>query len=240
MDGKQKTIAALAVLLGLIMLSNHFINKALRTDSQKTEGALLAPVEKKEAVVSAPAAEPPTAQTGDSAGPVVRKNRIIPGNGYEESTFYAGGQEIASQKIINGVVVEQKGRIPNGRVKVVDDYRHTQGEEYYQDGQRNGTTRSYFPNGKLRKEETYKEGKLILSKEYFSDGAPHIMIDYQDALNVPGDTEVGVGKIYYQGGKLRYEWNLTHSLHKGFKRAYNADGQLVAEAYFDSRGKKME
>jgi len=47
---------------------------------------------------------------------------------------------------------------------------------------------------------------------------------------------VGIGKIYYDNGTLRYEWNLTKALPKGYKRAYNSAGELIMQKTYDVFG----
>ncbi len=174
--------------------------------------------------------------TGGGCMTITRKNFIIPGNDYEESLFFCDGKEIAKQKIVNGEILEQTGKIPDGKIQIIDPYHQSSGEEYYENGQKTGTTKLYFDNGSLMKEMIYKDGKLLKSKEYFNTGKLYIEQDFQDALNLPNEPEVGIGKIYYDDGTLRYEWNLTKALPKGYKRAYNSAGELIMQKTYDVFG----
>jgi len=234
----KKSVSIIVVIVFGLMIFNIWVSRSLRDNlSEHRSPASLAPE-------SAPAltAAPVVASASDVriSGPVNRRNQVIPGDDYEESVFYVGDKEIARQKIMAGVVVQQTGTIPDGKITVEDDYKGSRGEEYYKDGKKFGTARLYYENGTLRQEMVYAEGKVITKREFFNTGAIHIEEDFRDALDIPNEREVGIGKVYFSDGRtIRYEWNLTKTNKRGFKRAYNEDGQLIAESYFDSRGKMI-
>lgn len=171
---------------------------------------------------------------------VVRKTKLIRGSDYYEDIFYSGNQELARQKTTGQKILEQSGKIPEGRVKFIDEAEHAYGEEYYEDGQREGLARTYYEDGRLKMESYYKQGNLLKSKEFYKNGNLRLELNYEDARdNEKKDGEVGVGKLYFSDGILRYEWNLTKSQKKGFKKAYNHNGELVSEVYYDADGKPI-
>ncbi len=171
---------------------------------------------------------------------VVRKTRLVRGSDYYEDVFYSGNQELARQKTTGRKVLEQNGKIPDGNVKFIDESEHTYGEEYYEDGKRQGLARTYYEDAKPKMESYYKEGNLLKSKEFYKNGNLRFEVSYEDARDHnKEDSEVGIGKLYFSDGTLRYEWNLTKSLKTGFKKAYNQDGKLVYEVYYDADGKSM-
>lgn len=168
-------------------------------------------------------------------GEVMKKSFVLRGTDRTENVFYKDGNEIARQRISPKGEIQQTGEIPDGRIKFVDEYNNTQGEENYINGKRFGESKTTYPDGKLKTEEKYQNDKLIYSKDYYRNGTLRTSYDYQDSRNMEGK-EVGVGKLYYPDGTLKYEWNLTRSEPTGFKKSYNTDGTIRAETYFDERG----
>lgn len=169
-----------------------------------------------------------------------RKDRLSPGRDYVESVFYLDEKEIGRQKIIDEKVMESDGEIPEGRVDFVNEFKGTQGVEYYVRGQKDGPSKAYFTGGQLNVEAYYRKGKLLWKKEYYNDGGIRIEINYEDARKDTDAKETGVGKVYYRDGTLKYEWHLTNSEKIGFKKSYNQDGELRAAFYFDENGQLMK
>lgn len=170
----------------------------------------------------------------------VRKDRLSPGRDYVESVFYLDEKEIGRQKIIDEKVMESNGEIPEGRVDFVNEFKGTQGVEYYVRGQKDGPSKTYFTGGQLNAEAYYRKGKLLRKKEYYNDGGIRLEINYEDARKDIDAKETGVGKVYYREGTLKYEWHLTNSEKIGFKKSYNQDGELRAAFYFDENGQLMK
>ncbi len=174
---------------------------------------------------------------GSLSGEVTRKTRVERGGDYVENIFYLGNQEIADQKCFSSGNCETKGQIPDGKVKFFDEYQHAHGEEYYHDGKKEGVVKTFFEDEQLRSEAYYQYGKLQKNKEFFKDGKVRFEVDYEDAWDYKeGDKEVGIGKLYYSDGTLKYEWNMTKSNPKGFKKTYDRNGELRYEAYYDQFG----
>ena len=169
-------------------------------------------------------------------GEVIRKSFVTRGAGYTEHVFYRNGQEIARQSVSSDGKIEQTGEIPDGKVKFYDEYNNTQGEESYINGKRYGEAKAYYSDGRIKSEAKYINGRLVSNKEYYTSGVLRFMVNYDDAREYPGDSEVGVGKLYYPDGTLKYEWNITNSNTTGYKKSYNRDGQLRAEIYYDEKG----
>lgn len=168
---------------------------------------------------------------------IVRKTKLIRGSDYYEDVFYSGNQELARQKTTGQKVLEQNGEIPDGKIKFIDESEHTYGEEYYRNGKKEGLSRTYYEDGWLKMESDYREGAILNSKEYYKNGNLRFEVNYEDARDDKEDSEVGIGKLYFSDGTLRYEWDLTKSKKIGFKKSYNQNGELVYEAYYDADGK---
>lgn len=170
----------------------------------------------------------------------VRKDRFSPGRDYLESIYYLNEEEIARQKIVNEKVIESSGEIPEGRVDFVNESQKTYGTEHYRRGKKNGSSLTYFNDGRLNIEAHYQWGKLLRKKEYYNNGDPRLEISYEDARTNVASKEAGDGKVYYKNGIVKYEWHFTQSDKVGYQRSYNPDGALRAAFYFDENGQPVE
>ena len=171
---------------------------------------------------------------------VTRRTRVERGSDIIEHVFYQNAQEIAHQKIYPNGRIEQTGIIPDGKVKFYDEYQGSHGEEHYLSGKKSGPEKTYYSNGRVKSEGQYRNGKSVTLKEYYKNGNVRFDVDYSDARNDIEGKEVGIGKLYYPNGTLKYEWNLTASNRKGHRKSYNRDGQLRAEFYYDQYGNLIE
>ena len=173
-------------------------------------------------------------------GEVVRRTRVQRASDYIENIFYVGDEVIARQMVYADGRMDQEGKIPNGPVKFFDEYQQTYGVEYYYDGKKHGTIKTYSQDGTLKSEAEYVYGQLVKNKEYYSSGLVRFEFDSSDAIISGDQREVGIGKLYYPDGKLKYEWNLTRTNKGGYKRSYNQDGTLRAESFFDENGQFLK
>lgn len=169
---------------------------------------------------------------------IIKRVRVQRGGDYTEGFFYRGDEEFAREKSTAQGKIEQYGKIPDGKVILVDENNNVYGEEYYRWGKRDGASKTYCSDGTLSVESLYELGELKTQKEYYRDGKLRLEVDYRDARK--GDREVGIGKLYYRNGVLKYEWHLTNSDARGFKKSYNTDGSLRAETYYDADGKMIK
>ncbi len=170
---------------------------------------------------------------------VVCRSQVIRGVDETLLTFYRNGQSIARQTIAKDGTVTVEGTIPDGPVEIFNEYDNSKGETIYTNGKKNGTERTYYSDGVLQSETTYRNGKIKKHKEYFHSGQLRFEQDLEDALPLLNNNEVGIGKLYYPNGLLKYEWNITIGTHPGFKKSYSTDGSLRAEFYFDEQGQPM-
>jgi len=113
----------------------------------------------------------------------------------------------------------------------------------------NGLKKEYYPNGKVCKEYTLKDGKIegsykfynmvgkLVSDQYFKDGEPngYLKTYYENGqlksegnMGPEGDVS-GLSKEYYEEGMLKKESNLTGQAPKftGETKTYAKDGQLI-------------
>jgi len=227
-------VTVLVLLMAGMMLMNHW----LRREANKIKD-----YSKKQPVFAVAVQDNPSSAAGSQEtmqGEVIRRARVVRGEEYIENIFYIGNTEIARFKESHEGQSDFQGTIPDGKVNFVDEYKNTRGEEYYKYGKRHGESRSYYADGKLKAEEQYRLGRLMLKKEYYNDGLLRFEVDYEDARSWGDNKEVGVGKLYHRDGTLKFEWHITRSESPGFKKSYNKDGSLRHAAYYDDFGRLIE
>ena len=167
---------------------------------------------------------------------IVRKTKMSPGREYNEHFFYEGDTRVARYRSKGHEVIERSGAIIEGKVKFINNDDQTYGEEFYKEGKREGKALTFFKDGRLKEVSHYNEGKLLITKQYYKDGSLRMEINYEDARPYDNDKEVGIGKVYFKNGVLKYEWNMTNGLKRGFKKAYNEQGRVVSATFFDEFG----
>jgi len=170
---------------------------------------------------------------------IIRRSRVVLGGDYLEDVFFQDGQVIARQRISANGVDEKVGEIPDGKIKFFDESNGTYGEEYYHDGKKSGLVRTYYNDGRINSEAEYYNGSLLTKKEYYKSGIVRFTVDYADALYNKDEVEVGVGKVYFSDGTLKYEWSLTRNGPPNFKKSYNRNGELTLEINYDEEGRLL-
>ena len=224
-------IIIFVVLVTVIVMANRWLEKETGKIVSKSVDAPVvsqkAPTEQK---------KPKIKRTGE----VIRKTRFSPDRKYKINVFYQEGVEVARNRSAKGEAYDQKGEIPDGKVKFINESNETYGVEYYRNGKRNGPAKTYYKDGALREDTYYQFGKLMTNTEYFHDGIVRMEKDYTNARDSRSEKEVGIGKVYSRDGALKYEWFMTVTEPIGYKKSYNSRGDLVAEFYFDEYGQPME
>lgn len=187
---------------------------------------------------SRPAAKAETPKKRKRYGEVICRIRLAPERTFETSIFYQGGEEIARHKVSKreGMVYDQIGEIPDGKVKFINETDQTYGVEYYRNGARNGPARVNYKDGSLKQEADYQYGKLMTRKEYFHDGTLKMAEDYTDAREYDDGRDVGIGKVYSRDGRVKYEWHIVNSDPVGYHKSYDHKGKLTAAIYYDEDG----
>lgn len=153
----------------------------------------------------------------DAEGKLRSQGRFVSGQKDGEWTsYYAGGQVATVENYRNGDLHgESRSYDPSGQLiyekrYVLDDimaWRHLQPDGKpgaWQDlSSQNGTIKSYFANGKVAAEETYRNGQFE-----------------------------GTCKLYHSNGQLMRETNLRDGLSVGVQREYGPTGQLLEDETF--------
>ena len=172
----------------------------------------------------------------NKARKIVRKTLLDPSRKFSTNIFYVDNIEISRHKVsFDGKVFNQSGEDLDGEVKFFNP-DGTYGEEIYRDNKRHGKSLTYYKNGILKSNIFYRYGKMLSHKEYYPDERIRMEVDYRDARMNVKKGENGVGKLYFKNGKVKFEWNLTMSQSRGFKKSYNRLGKLMGEVYYDEGG----
>jgi antitoxin component YwqK of YwqJK toxin-antitoxin module len=179
------------------------------------------------------------AQKRKAAREITRQTIVVRGNDFVEHWFYDGEEVVAKQRVGAAGVIDTEGEIPDGIVKFTDTYKNTYGEERYEDGVREGPSATYYQDGKLKETAKFEKGRMVSSIEYYADGSKRFELDTSDARLIEGDREVGVGKLYWPNGQLKYEWYMTRRDPIGYKKSYNREGQLRHATYFDENNEEI-
>lgn len=166
------------------------------------------------------------------------QTHVIRGTDVTENVFYKEGIMIARQLVSSfGEILEQTGTIPEGVVQLEDDYNQFKGEMRFVNGLKEGETKVFYSDGVLQSQTLYQQGQIKTRREFYHSGQVRFELDYTDALGQPQkDKEVGVGKLYFPDGTLKYEWDITRNGVNRYKKSYNKDGSLRFEVILDGFG----
>jgi antitoxin component YwqK of YwqJK toxin-antitoxin module len=91
----------------------------------------------------------------------------------------------------------------------------------YYKGEQHGTTKTFFPNGKLESERSYKNGLSYGRHVGFWENG-NIKFDYQYL----DDSKEGIQKQWYDSGKKYYELTFKDDQENGMQKAWRENGKL--------------
>ena len=124
-----------------------------------------------------------------------------------------------SAKVIKSTNVEVKGNIVyeagqstayTGVIETYNEKNILLAKAEFKNGIQDGSSKIFFPNGKLYSEASFKNGE-----------------------------QVGVQKDYYENGKLKMETSFKNGQQSGPAKAYDENGKLVQQATFKN-GKQVK
>lgn len=157
----------------------------------------------------------------------------------EKTTYYPNGQ-IKSIEIIKNGVKNGDSYTYNQAGEIIEEAYFEKGQltkkqlinQYDKDSLKTGLWRSYYPNGTLKTEANYKEGKLNgLYKQYNKYGSLEA-INYMELDSVSSNSRdielIELYREYYPGGEIeKVVGGLTNGKKNGQFRVYDEKGQLV-------------
>ncbi len=98
---------------------------------------------------------------------------------------------------------------------------------YGDQGISNGIHKEYYPNGKVKSEANYKNGKVEgILKEYYESGRLAFI------QTVRNGKIRGLVKAYYENGKLKGEVNYVDSMQDGELKEYYENGKIKEEVTY--------
>ena len=90
-----------------------------------------------------------------------------------------------------------------------------------------GSSKLYYPSGKLASVATFKNGKVEgLQRDYYENGKIKREISHKNGIIN------GVVKEYYPNGKLKIESNQKNGLPDGVSIFYDENGKIIDQATF--------
>jgi antitoxin component YwqK of YwqJK toxin-antitoxin module len=97
-----------------------------------------------------------------------------------------------------------------------------------EDGNRDGPWRDYYPDGKIRSEGKYDNGKQVGEwRYYFENGKT----EQSGKFNKSGKTD-GTWKWYYDNGQLRREENFRAGVKDGMSTEFDENGNTILEGEY--------
>ncbi len=222
------------ILIGVALVTGCVINIVVM---RRLEGVSVKPVVQEEAV------DDETVSGRLIVAPSVEMTMMVvmdPSRTYNLHFVSLNGEQIGRFKSQGERIFDMSGDVPDGKVAFENTTTKTYGNAEWRDGAWDGEYREYFKTGQLRFIKEYDRGKIVWMKEYFTSGDLRMEIDYRDALNVPDEVETGHGIVYFNDGRVMYEWNLTNRDPNRYKKAYNRHGQLVEILRFDPSGQLIK
>ena len=97
----------------------------------------------------------------------------------------------------------------------------------YKNGQADGSSKLYFPNGKLASEATFKNNVQVgVQKDYDENGK------LVGELSFKNGKRDGVAKRYYPNGKVHIEAVYKNNLLDGPAKTYDENGKIIQQATF--------
>jgi len=91
----------------------------------------------------------------------------------------------------------------------------------YYKGEQHGTTKTFFPNGKLETERSYKNG-LSYGRHFGFWENEKMKFDYMYL----DDSRQGIQKQWYESGKKYYELTFSDDKENGMQKAWRENGKL--------------
>ena len=102
-----------------------------------------------------------------------------------------------------------------------------EGKIPFKNGVIEGSSKLYYPSGKLASVATFKNGKVEgIQKDYYENGKIKREISHKNGL------VDGVSKLYYPNGKVQNEITHKKGIPDGVSKTYYENGKLLAEVTY--------
>ena len=102
-----------------------------------------------------------------------------------------------------------------------------EGKIPFKNGVIEGSSKLYYPSGKLASVATFKNGKVEgVQKDYYENGNLKRELPHKNGIIN------GIVKEYYPNGKLKIESNQKNGLPDGVSKFYDENGKVIDQATF--------
>ena len=116
---------------------------------------------------------------------------------------------------------------------IVENYKFSDGDTVlegkipFKDGKMEGTSKLFYPSGKLASIATFKDGKIEgIQKDFYENGIKKKEISYKNGL------PDGLTKIYYPNGKVQSEMLYKKGVPDGISKTYHKNDKVNIEATY--------
>lgn len=94
---------------------------------------------------------------------------------------------------------------------------------------KNGVYKTYYQNGKVKSDETFKNGKRIGTCKYYAENGKLL---YEENFNNNGLKE-GITNAFYENGQLESSYNYRNGEMHGVFKEFHEDGKLKDEGKYE-------
>ena len=102
-----------------------------------------------------------------------------------------------------------------------------EGKIPFKNGVIEGSSKLYYPSGKLASVATFKNGKVEgIQKDYYENGKIKREISHKNGV------VDGVSKLYYPNGKVQNESTHKKGVPDGVSKTYDENGKVIDQATF--------
>ena len=99
-----------------------------------------------------------------------------------------------------------------------------EGKIPFKNGVIEGSSKLYYPSGKLASVATFKNGKVEgIQKDYYENGKLKVELPFKNGV------VDGIAKVYYPTGKLMSEESYKNDQLDGIVKRYNENGKLIEQ-----------
>ena len=107
-----------------------------------------------------------------------------------------------------------------------------EGKIPFKNGVIEGSSKLYYPSGKLASVATFKNGKVEgLQRDYYENGKLKVELPFKNGV------VDGIAKVYYPTGKLMSEESYKNDQLDGIVKRYDENGKLIEQETYQNGNK---
>ena len=102
-----------------------------------------------------------------------------------------------------------------------------EGKIPFKNGVIEGSSKLYYPSGKLASVATFKNGKVEgVQKDYYENGKLKVELPFKNGIIE------GIAKVYYPNGKIMSEESYKNNQLDGIVKRYDESGKITSEEFY--------